>query len=52
MAILTFVLGMLAGFILGFVTFVNVQLMADKRAAANGVIKLDGEIYKLEKIEL
>ena len=39
------------GVVLGFCIAVSASNSNDKKAAASGFIKLDGEIYKLTKLE-
>lgn len=51
MCVFVSVLLLVAGFCAGLVLAALGQLELDKRAVKDGVIKLDGEIYKLEKID-
>lgn len=52
MGILLFVFGVLLGIVIGALIVAKLQVECDKKAAYDGVIKLVGSIYKLDKIEL
>lgn len=45
-----FVLGVLVGFIIGFVTFARGELNSEINATQKGVVKLNGDFYKITKI--
>ena len=42
---------LVVGVVLGFCVAVSASNSHDKKAAGSGFIKLDGEIYKLTKLE-
>ena len=52
MGILLFVFGMLVGFLACLCAVVKVQAELDKKIINDGVIKIEGSIYKLDKIDL
>lgn len=46
------ILGLFLGFILGVIFAAWAAVESDKQAVADGVIKLCGVIYKIEKIDI
>ena len=52
MDILVVLLGLVAGFFAGVCVAALAQVKSDRQAVSDGVIKLCGSIYKLDKIEM
>ncbi len=52
MELLLLILGVFVGFCAGVFATAKAQVDIDKEAAKDGVIKLGGVIYKLEKIDV
>ena len=46
-----FLFGLLLGFFIGAIYAVWCTCKAEKKAASDGFIKLDGEIYRIEKVQ-
>lgn len=51
-ATISAVLGLLIGFAFGFISFACVYADINKQAVKDGIIKNNGEIYKLEQIKM
>lgn len=51
MLVIGLVVGLFFGFIFGTLSFAKAEMSIEKRAVEDKIVRLNGEYYKIEKIE-